>query len=89
MQQDAQLDPSTASFLNNPTIPSSEPAQTYHVELDPFQASFLTRLLPPCYSFQADPRPLKRAVSTQKIPKEEPKIPAETKKKGSKSTAVH
>jgi len=76
MQQDPQVDPSSTSFINNLNNPSSDNTQTYHIELDSQQANYLTRLLPPFYSFQAESRPLKRAVSTQKIQKEEPKIQA-------------
>ena len=69
MQQDPQVEPSSTSFLNHANNPSSDSTQIYHIELDYQQANYLTKLLPPFYSFQPESRPLKRVVSTNKIPK--------------------
>jgi hypothetical protein len=48
------------------------------------QLAYISKLLPQFYSLQLEPKPLKRAASSQKNIKEELKAPVEIKKKSTK-----
>jgi hypothetical protein len=71
---------------NQPHISPENTNNQYRPELTIQQAAFLTKLLPPGYSFQLDPKTLKRSTSSVKNFKEEPRLPPEVKKKSVKVT---
>ena len=59
-------EPPLSQQNNQPHIANENTNNLYRPELTIQQAAFLTKLLPPGFSFQLDPKTLKRSTSSVK-----------------------